>query len=989
MNGLVRYVRETRLKKPDLILGIILCSILFFLYELIPMPDSLFYSQVEIGNGYIAKKDLDGNIYVVDQEHERIIKMDGKHRVLHTITKSTKGKDAISYVGDIAIGKNGDLFVEEVHWGGLYVDREAILVFDADGNYKRTCYEENYEAGVVDKRKVFGLITDEKYLYYAVLEKNSIFICRQGLTGGGEEKIQNIHFPNAYNAIYEVCIEPSREVVYLLDKRGRVLRFFQNDRTVLYDSSLDSKYAGKAAFYKMAVDGDGTVYLTDIKGERLLRWKKGSGELTVLLEGAVLSVNAGAGAESKTRLSIICGDHYYETGSDGTVFFSGNTFPKSPRLLLIQGIALLFLLAAALLGFWILLRLAVVLTGLKINRVKRMGILISVTVTVIVFIIVSQLLEAFQSIYLNELFEKLTLSAHVVSSQLDKEAVKQVNDPEDFMSSQYQTLIFSMEQILDRTYEFNQSIYCNLLKAENGKGYSVAYLDQSTGTYYPLDEVETAEVELVYQTKEDVRNEGKADVAGSFAYVKVPVLDAYNHVIAVVAVGSDTSILDMQIKKMQKDILVTLVTIIVMLLFLFGEILGFFDLKSSYKEKGKGREKEVPLHMIRLIIFLTYLAFNMATSFLPVYAARLVGKNLGIPKELAASMPITLNLAFMAIMSVFCARLMERFQFRTISVVSACTALAGDSIIFLNNHYAALTLGLILNGIGVGLITNCINMYIASSQDRGLRRNGFSIFNSGSLSGINIGSIFGASIAGAAGQQNVFLISSVAWGIVALLFLVLGTYIQTGERPVGLPHSGKKRRTAVFLSSPGVWGYLLCIQIPYAVLNSFIFYYVPIYAANQGFSENTACLLLMVNSLCGVFFGMALTDFFESRFGGKSIYISTFMSLLALLLFAAKPVPQILVITLFIMGISSSFGGSVKSVYFTELEEVRGYGEEKAMGIYNLTDNAGESAGPVILGRLMFSEGLFFQMCKLVSVIFVLHIIYAFQSRGKGIRKEF
>lgn len=99
MNGLVRYVRETRLKKPDLILGIILCSILFFLYELIPMPDSLFYSQVEIGNGYIAKKDLDGNIYVVDQEHERIIKMDGKHRVLHTITKSTKGKDAISYVG--------------------------------------------------------------------------------------------------------------------------------------------------------------------------------------------------------------------------------------------------------------------------------------------------------------------------------------------------------------------------------------------------------------------------------------------------------------------------------------------------------------------------------------------------------------------------------------------------------------------------------------------------------------------------------------------------------------------------------------------------------------------------------------------------------------------------------------------------------------------------------------------------------------------------
>ena len=119
--------------------------------------------------------------------------------------------------------------------------------------------------------------------------------------------------------------------------------------------------------------------------------------------------------------------------------------------------------------------------------------------------------------------------------------------------------------------------------------------------------------------------------------------------------------------------------------------------------------------MVRLIVFVTFLAFNMATSFLSVYASRLVGDNIGIPRELAASLPVTLNLAFMGIMSLFCAPLMSRFSFKNIAVVSAAICFAGDMTIFLNSNYYALIGGLVLNGIGVGLITNCLNMFISSS----------------------------------------------------------------------------------------------------------------------------------------------------------------------------------------------------------------------------------------------------------------------------------
>ena len=53
------------------------------------------------------------------------------------------------------------------------------------------------------------------------------------------------------------------------------------------------------------------------------------------------------------------------------------------------------------------------------------------------------------------------------------------------------------------------------------------------------------------------------------------------------------------------------------------------------------------------------------------------------------------------------------------------------------------------------------------------------------------------------------------------------------------------------------------------------------------------------------------------------------------------------------MGISAGFGKPVQQIYYTEMDSVKKYGEDRAMGIYNFTENIGESLGPVMFGRLM------------------------------------
>ncbi len=991
MKKWIQYVKKRKLGKIDILCALVVIAGLLYLSMNMYRVDGLFQKDFMLVNGYIAKRDAQGNSYIVDKEHTRIFKLDSNKKVDFAINGNTKEADTISYVGDLAVSDTGDIFVEENHWGGLYVDREAILVYDSEGRYKATCYDIPYDTEYVDKRKIFGMNVYGGQLYYVILQKDAIALYTMDIESYEHTLVKTMDYENAYNAVYDVCILPESDALYVLDKRNRVVLIQNGEPQVCYDSAEDASVAGQAAFYSLAVDASQTIYLTDIKGNHIFRLDDKSGSLVPVLSGdTALTVNVSDDGGGNPVLSAIYGGRLCEIDSDGNVYES-DTFARGTQLLTRTVIIYLALALSVLAGLWLLLRLVFLLMGLQLSQVTRNGILVSGVVVVVTGIIVAQLMNSFEQVYSEELFEKLFISAHSVSSQLDGGELNAVSRPEDFMSSEYDQLLDVLEQILNRDYEFNQNIYCNILKYEDGQGFSVAYLDQSTGTYYPLDDIETEEVRQVYETGDDLKNGGKADVAGSFAYVKVPVFDASGNVTAVVAVGSDTSIIASQLAQMQSRVLITLVTIILVMLFLFGEILGFFDLRSKYKTAITQNSSAVPLHMVRLIIFVTFLAFNMATSFLPVYAANLVSESIGIPRELAASLPVTLNLAFMGIMSLFCAPLMARFKFKTIAVVSACICLGGDLTIFLTSSYYTLILGLILNGIGVGLITNCINMFIASSKDMDLKRDGFSIFNSGSISGINIGSMLGASLAGILDQQKVFAVSSCAWIAVAVLFMLFGKYISQASQQVDRSVNAEKTTKmgfGRFVASPQVWGYMLFIQIPYIMLNSFIYYYVPLYGADQGFSENTTCLLLMVNSLCSVFFGVALTNFFTKKFREKTIYISTVMSLAALLLFAASPTVGVLIVTLLIMGISSSFGVSAKSVYFTELPQVVRYGEEEAMGVYNLSDNAGESVGPMIFGSLMSSGNLLVAMGKFVSVIFAAGAIYAVGSLRKVKRKS-
>ncbi|NLC10985.1 MAG: hypothetical protein GX767_01855 [Firmicutes bacterium] len=277
-------------------------------------------------------------------------------------------------------------------------------------------------------------------------------------------------------------------------------------------------------------------------------------------------------------------------------------------------------------------------------------------------------------------------------------------------------------------------MYCNILKRESDEAYAIAYIDSSIGAYFPLFDAEAAEVHRVYDTGEVLLSSTVSET-GPYIYVKAPIYDNDGKVIGVVEVGTLSDVLDSSVNQMLRAIVVPLIMIILVILFVFSEIFSFIDLCSKYKEEVQENKQAVPLHLVRFLVFITFVAFNMATSFLPVYILRFVGEGIDIPRELAGSIPMSINLVFLAITSLFCARLLNAFSFRKVAVFSGCIALCGDLILALSQNYAMIVSGLILNGIGVGLITNAIHIYLASSKFGGNKVSGygFSIFSAASL----------------------------------------------------------------------------------------------------------------------------------------------------------------------------------------------------------------------------------------------------------------
>lgn len=563
----------------------------------------------------------------------------------------------------------------------------------------------------------------------------------------------------------------------------------------------------------------------------------------------------------------------------------------------------------------------------------------------------------------------------MVANQITGSDITGVEETGGFGGESYNQLCEIMENSFSSDVAFYKQLYCNILtlSPDETEGYAVAYLDQSIGSYYPLDDVETAELREVYATGDAVWNDEVNDISGTYLSVKVPVYDENGAVRGAVAVGVETYVITDTISTMLQKILLSIVIILLLVWLISIEAMSFANNYDIYKRNLAAKESDVlPGHLIRLLVFLVFVAYNMTATFLPVYLIKKADIFPASMQEMAGAWPITINIFLIGVMSLFCAKLIRKFGIRRILEVSAICSLAGNLVIFLIPNFYSMCIGLVLDGIGVGIITNAVYVMLTYVKDEVNRTWGLTVYNGACFSGINFGMMFGSMLAVSIGQRAVFAVVAILW---LLMFLLSGSLVKQMEGMIEKEGAEEidKAQTEIsglrFAASRPVLGFIVLVQNPYIIFGSFVFYYLPIYCDANGFSETVCSVLIMLYSQIAVLGSDKLTSWISNRMKNYAMYLAIAMNVIALVIFAVFDNIFVMIAALLIMGVSAAFGKPVQQNYYLNLEQTKRYGEDKSIGVYNFTENIGESLGPVVFGRMMMSASFSFALEVFTAVV--------------------
>ncbi|MDR1772065.1 MAG: MFS transporter [Hungatella sp.] len=980
-----RSMAEKKIKKIDMICMVIAIFCLSFFMQNCYRYDWKISRQVSLESPWLVKADKQGNYYVVDNEKNRILKItDGQ--VEQGIHGEAPSGDTFYYAENISIADNGNIFVQDTGWDetGFSLKYESILQYDAEGRPVEVCYRVDYDDIYCDKHRLFGMTVKGELLYFVEADEQGFSLKEINLPDQKLNAVFTCEMEDAINLIQDFVIDTEHLDVYAIDKRGELYRALRDGGVlnVLYRLNEDpAVLAGqKSALYRGAMGREGTVYVTDIASDQLLRFSEDNGyQREVVLEGSQMwNVSYQELESGRKLLTYVADGGIYSADTDGTGASGINQCIKSVkygmREILFDLTAAVFFLATGCL----LIRILFIVFTVSYTNTQKIGALVISTVIVVSVILVYGLMGQFKDIYRDELLTKLSMTAQIISNSMDRERLDDIEMPQNYMNESYRKLWNTLDTVLDKEYAYSKDIYCNILRYDGTLGYALLYLDNSIGTFYPLTDDETKAVKEVYEQGISLQSDIQSET-GSYIYVMAPVMGKDQKVTGVVSVGTLSSVIDGKIQKMSEDIVVAILMIILVIMFLFSEVLSFFDLKDKYRTEAAGGAAPVPMHIVRLTVFITFMAFNMATSFLPVYVMGFVREEMGIPTALANSLPITLNLVFIGLTSVFCPRMIEKLGFARLAAFSGAAALCGDLFMACSRNYGMILIGLSLNGIGVGLITNSIQVFIASISKNQENEEGFSIFNASSISGINCGMLFGSTLAARLGQNRVFFISAMAWALVIFVFVMVGgRFIMAGSSRPG--EKQKKQSMPAFIVLPGILKFIICIQLPYIVMNSFTYYYVPVYGSEHNLTEKVVSLLIIACSLCSVYLSVAVTGYLSQKLKDKAMYLSSAITFAGLLFFAWKMSLPSLLAALLLIGLANSFGSSTRISRFLKMEESARYGEEHAMGAYNFVDNLGESTGSIIFAGII-SIGFGSGILGLIGCAGGLNAVYALTDR--------
>ncbi len=956
-----------------------------------------------------------GREYLVVEGGKEILALNGAREYLFSI-EGGKRAGGFYNAQDAVSGADGDLYIHDQvkNENGKEIDSERIMVFDEQGQFQSCLFELEHQYMDGENRdRILGMAWVGGALRFIRTDRDALTLCRVDTDAGTVSEERSYPYQDAFRLVMDAAL--SQELaVYFSDKMGCVWQAGEDGgHRCIYDAATH----GTTDFFSIAADlgcdGRGNVYFNDVglreirriaptgsvdtiiaKGEPMTERPENFNELpiysafTVSGDGLVTAAYSDTWFDARSNTQIYDYKLYLKSGGMD-VEMNGSLLDKAGPVkvrgwLAVAAIAVLLLLA----GF-AAAHLIRSLKGVRLSRTTLIQIAVVGTALLASIVVSSVILSSTNGWYIQELTNRISNMAVLMARDLDAEALESLDDPKDYGGRGYQAIDSSIKEVLGSDINRERGVYAVLYRVQQDIVCAVYSDEGEHGTLWPMEGAyQGSGEEVIYQTGEMVQMAAFSNAEGRYMFTMAPILNDEDEVIGLIEVGIDLYSFSQSNEKLIRETILTVLMLIVTLVLLFSESTVFIRAVSgSLKERRRGLPCSVDI--VRPLAFIAFFAGNMSTTFLPLFGRGLWDPSMGLQQEFAIALPLSAEVLFTAVFSLLGGFLVDRVGTRRLILIGSAIFAGGLVMCGVVPNLWSLIASNGALGAGEGLVLVSLNTFISGYEEEEQRNRGFSGYNAAYLSGMNCGTVVGSLLAEWVGYRPVFY----AAGAVAAAALLLAVLCLEQRQSAGKAEAEEKTggmSTLRFLLSPRVFAFFLFMLAPYLICASFLSYFFPIYGEENGLSTSFVAQAFLLSGVIAIYLGPVLTNFIQKRLGAqKSLISATGIYVGCFALFSLHTSIPVCFAIIGLLAVADSFGLSMQAVYFSDLPEVRRYGEGKAMGLNSAVESAAQTVGPIIFaGVLMLGvERGVMLLAQCVGGLLVLFIASGLLLQRRGAKQ--
>jgi MFS family permease len=378
---------------------------------------------------------------------------------------------------------------------------------------------------------------------------------------------------------------------------------------------------------------------------------------------------------------------------------------------------------------------------------------------------------------------------------------------------------------------------------------------------------------------------------------------------------------------------------------------------------GDGEPAAVHYQTMRPAAFLFLFGVDLCISFLPLYMERLYTPIPGLSKEIVLGLPISVRMLFTGISILAAGTWCDRRGWHEPFLSGLVLAGSGFIYAWLAPNAWHFMASQALFGLGYGCSLMASQGFIVACTDETNRARGLAQLWAGVYAGSICGGAVGAMLAERIGYGPIFFVGAI------MLFLIVPYTLVFMRGAIRKPQSGtveSEPRTFTigqvleFFSNRNIFSLILFSSLPAAItLVGFLNYFIPIYLNRLGTTQSNIGRVLMIYGICLIYVAPLLSRYIDTWPSRKPFIVTSgVLGGFAILGFSVLEGLWGITLSVFLLGLSSSFGFASQSGYVLRLQVTQGLGRGRALGIYSSANRLGQVLGPLTFGWLMVAVGV-------------------------------